>query len=246
MTPAADTTRARGLDRNSVLWVAGLMWAAVLGGFVPEIVAHVRQSGFTYPLIVHVHAFVFVGWLALFTVQAGLINTGRRALHRRLGWVLLGWAVAVVVVGPITALIVDGAEYAADHMPPLFLSIQFTDMAAFAGLTGVGFLSRRRPDVHRRLMLMGTIYLTDAGFGRLIGPLVMSHFPLNPLTFFSYVYAGPDLLMLAVGAYDLLTVRRLHPAYLAGLAYVAVNQAVALTLAFNPVWMRFAVTLIGH
>ena len=44
------------------------------------------------------------------------------------------------------------------------------------------------------------------------------------------IYFGPNLLILAVGAYDLVTRRRLHPAYVIGVAWVLANQMTALIL----------------
>ena len=52
--------------------------------------------------------------------------------------------------------------------------------------------------------------------------------------------------MLTVGGYDLVTRRRLQPAYIVGGAYVAAVQALALTLFVSPAWKPVAALIVGH
>jgi hypothetical protein len=49
------------------------VWVGVLSGFGTDSFKHLREYGLDYPLIVHLHAVAFVGWLVLFTVQVALI-----------------------------------------------------------------------------------------------------------------------------------------------------------------------------
>jgi hypothetical protein len=56
-------------DRNFVLLIVSLTWLGILGGFGLDVIEHVRHSTRAYPLIVHVHALLFVGWLVLLTMQ---------------------------------------------------------------------------------------------------------------------------------------------------------------------------------
>ncbi|MBV8799201.1 MAG: hypothetical protein JOY77_09620 [Alphaproteobacteria bacterium] len=56
-------------DRNFFLGYVVLIWLGILGGFVPEIAAGIAQHKPPFPLIVHVHAVVFAGWLAVLTAR---------------------------------------------------------------------------------------------------------------------------------------------------------------------------------
>ena len=140
----------------------------MLSGFGSDSFSHVRKHGLDYPLIVHCHAVAFVGWLVLFSVQVALIGNGRPDLHRRLGMAGAGLAAVMVVLGPATALFVDAARYSATGRTPEFLALQLTDILAFAGLTAAALLLRAVPAAHTRLMLLGLIYISDAGFARLL------------------------------------------------------------------------------
>jgi hypothetical protein len=145
-----------------------LVWVGVLSGFGTDSFNHVSKYGLDYPLIVHFHAVAFVGWLILFTVQVALIRSSRADIHRRLGIAGAVLAAVMVVLGPATALVVDAARFAATGRTPEFLAVQLTDILAFAGLTAAGLLMRGTSAAHKRLMLLGLIYISDAGFARLL------------------------------------------------------------------------------
>jgi len=232
-------------DRNVFLIFIGLVWMGVISGFGTDSFRHVSAHGLDYPWIVHVHAVSFVGWLTLFTIQASLIRSGRPDLHRRLGIagaVLAGW---MLIIGPATAIVVDAWHYKTNGETPEFLSVQFTDMVAFAGLTGTGLLLRANPAVHKRLMLLGLLDLSDAGFARYLNGLAIIPLGQGGVAEFASLYLGSDLLALAFGAYDLATRRRLHPFYIAGLAWMFAVQLLALFLFHSETWKAISLRLIG-
>jgi hypothetical protein len=220
-----------------------LVWAAVLSGFGTDTFNHLSKYGLDYPLIVHFHAVAFVGYLALFTVQVALIRAARADIHRRLGLAGAALASIMVVLGPATALVVDASRFTATGRTPEFLAVQLTDILAFAGFTAAGLLLRARPAAHKRLMLLGLIYISDAGFARLLNGAVAAPLALGD---WGQLYLGSDLLMLGLGVYDLATRARLHPAYLAGVVWMIALQITALVLLGNPTWKALSLHLIGH
>jgi arginine exporter protein ArgO len=74
----------------------------------------------------------------------------------------------VIVLGPATALIVNAGRFTATGGTPEFLAVRLADIVAFTGLTGAGLLLRKRPAAHKRLMLLGLIYVSSAGFARFL------------------------------------------------------------------------------
>jgi hypothetical protein len=227
-------------DRNFYLLYVGLAWLGILMGFLPEIAHHVRAHEKPFPLIVHFHAAVFMGWLALFSAQVLLIRAQRRDIHRKLGFAMLGWAAIMMLLGPATALIADHGKIGTPEADPGFLSIQFTDIVAFVGLLSAAVVFRNSAPVHKRLVLMSTIYITDAGFARWLGGPITKLLGEAPFGMWASLYGCTVTLMLGVGLYDLITRRRLHPAYLAGLAWVAAVQFSSVTLYFTPAWKTLA------
>ena len=70
------------------------------------------------PLIVHVHAIVFVSWLVLFTVQILLIRFKKLPVHRKLGMAMVARPVTVIL-GPSTAWTVQHfSEHRKPHAAP--------------------------------------------------------------------------------------------------------------------------------
>jgi hypothetical protein len=233
-------------DRNAFLLLTLMVWVAVLSGFGTDSFDHVRKHGLDYPLIVHLHAVTFVSFLVLFTTQVALIRGGRPDLHRRLGLAGAAWAGLMLVVGPATAVTVDAARYAATGHTPEFLAVQLTDILAFAGLTGTGLLLRGTPSAHKRLMLLGLIYISDAGFARFLNPLVAAPLGEGFWGEMAGLYLGSDLLVVGLGVYDLATRGRLHPVYVVGAIWMVALQLTARTMLHSPAWKVVALHLIGH
>lgn len=235
-------------DRNIFLVLVGLVWVGILSGFGFDSVSHVSQHGLDYPPIVHVHAVAFVGWLVLFTTQVALIRGGRADIHRKLGVAGLVLACVMLLLGPVTALVVDERRFVTEGQTPEFLAVQFIDMIALATFTGAALLARGNSAIHKRMMLMGLFYISNAGFARLLSWVALGGPPgrgfLYDLTGF---YMGGDLLVLALGVYDLVTRKRLYPAYVAGVAWTLTLQVTAMWLLHgNAAWKALSLKLIGH
>ena len=82
------------------------------------------------------------------------------------------------LIGIATALTMtrlNRAESDADVDGEAFLIVSLFDMLAFAVIFGLAVYWRRRPEYHRRLMLMATCGLTVAAFARFPQWLVPSH-----------------------------------------------------------------------
>lgn len=126
-------------------------------------------SSFHAPVSVHIHAILFMGWVLLFVAQVSLAATGSLALHRKLGWLAVGWASAMVIVGTLTT--VSSAQKAA--VPFFFLPAQFLLMnplsvILFAALLIGGVAKRRDREWHPRLIICGMAAIMGPSFGRLL------------------------------------------------------------------------------
>ena len=59
-------------------------------------------------------------------------------------------------------------------------------------------------------------------------------------------YLGVSLLVLGIGVYDLVTRRRLHPAYVLGAFWILSWQFIAELLYVSPWWKVVSLHLLGH
>ena len=244
--PAAPFAPQHTGDRNFFLALVGLTWAGIIGGFGLDMLDHVRNSTRAYPLIVHLHAFLFVGWLVLLTTQLMLVRGHRLDIHRRLG-MAMAWLIPVMVVAALATAWTVQRQVALLPGPqdPQFISINLTDMLGFATLAGAAIALRRDPPAHKRLMLLSLFYLSTAGFARLwlltIGFAGTDHF----WGFFIAYNLGGDIAIAALGVYDLVTRGRLHPAWVLGAGWIFANELAAAWLYFSPGWRAISVRLLG-
>jgi hypothetical protein len=95
-------------------------------------------------------------------------------------------------------------------------------------------------------MLLGTIAVTEPGFSRIWAPFLEARLGEGYVPFYFSTYIGTLVLVIAVGAYDLATRRRLHPAYVGGALWIFANEAVATWLFYQPWWLASMKTMTGH
>ena len=233
-------------DRNFFLIYVALIWLGIVMGFGGDIQSHFEKHEAAYPLIVHFHAVAFVGWMFVLTAQVLLIRRKRHDLHQRLGIAAMFLAAIMIVLGPATAIVVQRAQFGTPDSDPAFFAIQFTDILAFAGLVTAAFLQRGNSPAHKRLILLATLYISDAGFARWLGGPLHGVFGDKLWPYMAHLYLANDILILGLGAYDFVTRRRLHPAYIAALVWIAGCQLAAGYLYTAPWWKVFATHLIGH
>lgn len=239
---AADQRRQ---DRSFFLLMVGLLWLGILMGFVPEIVSRVRAHHL-FPVVVYFHGAVFVGWLGLLTAQVLLIRARRVDLHRELGMAGTALYGAMLVLGITTSVIVDYDAFVTPHADPSFLSIQLADMLAFALLGGLAIAWRKSPDAHKRLIILATIFIADAGFSRWWAPGLQKLLGDGYWGNWAQLYLSDFALVALLGAYDLISRRRLYPAYLLGAGWGLGLELAAVWLYVSPWWKPVATTLIGR
>lgn len=234
-----------------------VVWLAILSGFGYNNVQKYLAGKLTYPGIVHVHSVFFVGWLVLFTAQVVLVRRDQVGLHRRLGVVGAGLAVVMVVLGVMTAIMTEQIKFGTPASDPPFLSVMLGDMLVFGGLVTAGIVMRRSPAAHKRLMLMATLVLTDAGFGRWLSPKIvewlgvknyweLKSFSEGAWPFIRFQLLPVYTLIAALGAFDLFTRKRLHPVYLRAIAWSLPIDLLAGWLYFQPFWKTAALQILGR
>jgi hypothetical protein len=174
----------------------------------------------------------------LFIVQTALVAARRVAVHRRLGAAVAALAVVMIVVGTGTAIDLARHGGAPPGVPPLaFLVVPLGDMTVFAVLIAAALALRRNKEAHKRLMLLAYTSILVAAVARFPGLLAG-----GPLWFFGLTFLTVLALVIT---YDLVTRRRVHPAYIWGGALLLVSVPVRLAISTTQAWHRLAEKLIG-
>ena len=233
---------ANGRQRERRLYTAAALAAiAVIGlGFARTFYL---KAWFATPALsglLWAHGLAMSAWLLLFLVQVRLAAGGRIAVHRRLGVVGAVLLPVIVVLGVLVAQAAGrrGFTPAPEVTPLMFMAIPLVDVVLFAALVGLALLKRRRSDVHKRLMLLGTLSILTPGIARIpFAPLQHAGLP----AFFGLTL----LLVVACIAVDTWRHRRLHPAFGWGGAAVILSVPARIAMAGTAWWSAFAGWLIG-
>jgi hypothetical protein len=215
-------------DRSFFRACITAMAVVLVAGFVVNLA--LGRSSFNAPLLVHLHAVVFMGWIGIVLTQVWLAVGGNIALHRQLGRLAVLWAMAMMVLGTlVTVSVIQGGRTMFFFQPQHFLIANPLSLLGFAGLLGGAIALRRQTDWHARLQIGAFVMLMGPGFGRLL--------PMPFLTPFAWESAV--LIALIVPAIGMLRDWRVHgrphPAWLWGIGVVVGITLLARVLAFSPV-----------
>lgn len=190
---------------------ASAMIATAIAGFAPSIV---HTAGRRAPLspLVSAHGIVFFAWLLIVLAQSRLVATRHLALHRQLGlaavfvlalMIPLAYAASVSMVRRGFDL---SGDLRIDH-DPLYESIfPFVDITMFSVLVIVALAYRRRPEIHKRLMLFANITLMPPALAHFIG-----NTPRLESLPAAIIMVPISIFLIAAVARDCLVARRIHP-----------------------------------
>lgn len=221
-TPALSTAAA---PRRLYVALSLLAVAIVLVGFWPSYFGALTTGTVDRPAFIHLHATVYFGWLAIFVAQTVLAAKGNIAAHMKLGRFAIGYGVLVVGAGLLAAFGMFALRVRAGDLAAAQSQLvgPLLDMLVFAPLFAAALYYRRRPELHKRLMVVATTALLIAAVGRM--PFL--GVPRN-LVLVQLVWMAPILVAMA---HDLLQRRRVHPVYVLGLVVLALESPVVRSVA---------------
>lgn len=221
-----------------------------VAGFAPTYWLPMARGALEVSLITHVHALFAYAWVLLFVAQASLASSGRIALHRELGVAGVAIATALFFTGTGTAInsikrmeVLGHGEAARS-----FSFVSISGIVLFAALFAIALLNVRRPDVHRRLMLVNTAGLLQAAVGRwFVLFLAPDRATAGPPPVFVTVMPGlvVDLIVVAGMIHDRRTRGRVHPAYWAAGGALLAVQLLRVPASTSAAWIRVSDWLVA-
>lgn len=232
MSVTQDLARTHAVQGRSFYLVLALILAAIaIFGFAHTIPGDFEIPGF--PALLIAHGIVFTAWVLLFVAQPSLIMARSLKWHRRLGWAGVALAATMVLLAAGAILLALWAKTLPPFYPPgLFIVRGTFAVLVFLALVTAEVRLRRHSAWHKRLMLCAAIVIVVPGLERAM--------PIPSFgTDWSYIVdAVVDALALAGPAFDLITTRRVHPAYLWGVGAIIAGQA--LTDLLSPTFVALA------
>jgi len=193
---AASTQAARS---GFYMCMAYLLVACVVAGFWPTYFGAVLGTGMTPPhpgWIIHAHATIFLGWMLVFAFQTTQVWRRRVDLHRRFGIYMAVYGLMVAAFGLYASfqLEVHRFSFTGDlDLSARRLLLSLGTIGLFSGFLGAAIHCRRKPELHKRLMVVATCSLASPGVARLYSrvlelpndPILVQLFLLSPLLLFA-------------------------------------------------------------
>jgi hypothetical protein len=199
------------IERWFFTGIAMAMLATSMAGFTPSLVHTAGRRAPLSPLAA-AHGIVFFSWLLIFLIQSRLVASRRVALHRKVGRVsVLVLTLMIPLAYTTTAAMARrgfdlSGDLRIDH-DPLYESIfPFSNLLIFSVLVAAALAYRRRPEIHKRLMLFANIELMPAPLAHFIG-----HTPWLAALPAAIIMIPISMFVVAAVGRDILLGRRVHP-----------------------------------
>ena len=142
-------------------------FAVVLIGFSTTYIVPMARRSFTAPWVVHLHGASALGWVLLLIFQARLVRTRRTPLHRRIGQAGLPLAIVIWATGIATAAWAASRDWAElGTAATSSLAGTAIGLSLYLLLVIAAVAMRRRPDWHKRLVILATIQVLWPAFFR--------------------------------------------------------------------------------
>ena len=196
-------------------------------------------------LLLIAHGAAMSLWVITFMVQSLLIVGRNFRLHMRVGPFAVALAVAMVFLGlwlPIqaTRFEPDFTLWGLNRMH--FMAVPIFAILTFGAFAALGFLQRRRPEIHRPMMFLATLSIIPAATDRITGlPNLYAASTWGAVfgPFFTALFFGALFLL----AKSLLT-RSFDRWFATGLFALILVDASIMKLAPTDAWARFAAFLV--
>jgi len=226
----------QNVRRTFYVALAVFLFAMIVVGFWPSYYGPLVRGAAKVPIILHVHGVIFIGWMLLLIAQTGFAARGDLRTHRALGTVGIGYGAVVWLMGLLVSFVAPVINVRSGRWTvpeaAAFFPIPFGDMVLFGGYFLAAVLTRARPELHKRYMVMATIAVAFAAAFRLqaLGVAI----PLAVVIW--YV----PLAFCAI--YDYRSKGRVHPIYLTGAVIMAI-ALLRLPFGTSAVWQGIGVPL---
>jgi len=190
MATNASAPYAAAQFRSSYFYVWSALACAAVAflGFVPTYFAPLARGSFSASPIVHIHGIVFFSWTLFFTYQTWLVANGRTMRHRDVGLIGISFATAMTFLGLLVAVASAARAGSLGFLSEAkqFMVVPVAGITTFAVLFAFAIANVTHKEVHKRLMLVATASILDAGIARLFftflaPPLAPGSAPVPPV-----------------------------------------------------------------
>ena len=253
MATIAVPTRGASVSKFYVM-MAGVFVAIAFSGFFGTYWLQIARGTFTGSPLLHLHGLLFSIWTLFFLSQALLVANRRLRTHR--AWGLFGISLATAMLFTGMGVGIEGLharlEAGYGDAARAFSIVPFTAVLLFATLVAAAIVNLRRPEWHKRLMLVATTALLQAAVARYFllaatggGPGMRPGLgPPLPIERTMAPALVVVLLIVVAMVRDWRSEGRVHPAYWWGFGATMAVQLSRPLIAHTDAWYRIADFLV--
>jgi hypothetical protein len=240
--------RAVAADRWFFSGMAALLFVTMFVGFAPSYYLHgAPNPDFgsyldTPPQPIRglflLHGAVFTAWFLLQLIQSLLVAGKKLAVHKLVGETAMVLAPLIVIVSILVVFYTTRHVFHGETKPTVqSAAFPLSLVTWFSGFVIAGMLLRRKPEAHKRLMLLASLAIISPAVGR-IDWLPYPDWLPNWWEW-AIVFAMPLVV------WDLVRLRRLHPATLIGVPVFIAMFPVQYWVRSTPWWMHMIATVVS-
>ncbi len=219
------------------------VWIGIIGilathiGFATTYIQPVLNGRFKAPVVIYLHGALAMAWIVLFLVQAILVQGRHYRAHIALGSLALvlapGVAFSIVPAGMFQVQRDLAAGLGETAISSLVGAVSSAFIFLLLVVLGLSF--RRRPDMHKRFMLLATLVLLWPAWFRF-----RHYFPGVPRPDIWFAIVLADSLILVAWIWDKYVYGRIHPVLLYGGIFIIAEHVFELLCFDSPGWRQFA------
>ena len=183
------------------------------------------------PVIV-IHGISMLLWYSLFYWQARLVRTANIQVHMKLGLMSIVLAIVLVISGVLIAI----GNYQGER-EALTLFGNFAGMFIFAVLYTLAIINRKKPDIHKRLMLVASVAMLSPALVRILRIFELNDFFTLPFWL---------IFILALPVYDFRKYRKIQRATWLSIGFLLILMFGGSAYAFSESWQMLAATLFAR
>jgi hypothetical protein len=221
------------LYKKSVFFFALIPLFAMWGFWVTYFT---RPTG-TVSVIEHVHGVAMFSWVLLLVLQAFLIRTNRRPIHRQTG--KLAWVLGPLII--VSTIVLANYRLNVRGLTPeglYIFSLQVFTLLLFTVCYFMALRHRGRPDVHARWMICTSLTMLDPIFARILGiNFIQVPFETGIIQYITYSFI--DLILIVLIVRDWKNDGR-RDVFLPALGFALLTQIPVFFVLSTPAWTAFA------
>jgi hypothetical protein len=203
--------------------MSGALLLIVLVGFSPTLYLRSFFDVPPIPMYVLIHGVVHTAWFVAVLLQSSLVTAGRSDVHRKLGWAVTVVGIATFVFSLAVTILLAARQ---ETLGIGVLRIFWANLAAllcFAVFLCTAIATRRRLDVHKRLMILAAISVVQPALARI------RQWPVfESIDGGLWALVWLALLIAAVAVHDLRVSARVHSVTLLGGVFFLGARVIAL------------------